>query len=135
MRSHVEFRSTDFPAYPSEEEEVNPGRFGKRLAEFLAEQLPQRGLAVRGIGAEDWGWRIDLENATFPLWVGCGNYEEGENAFLCFIEPSKPVLRKWLKKIETAEVVERVASALEASLQSSGKVSGLKWWAEDEGRT
>ena len=135
MRSHVEFRSTAFPAYPGEEEEINPGRFGKRLAEFLAEELKQRGFAVRGIGAEDWGWQVELENEAFPLWVGCGNYEEGENAFLCFIEPSKPILRKWFKKIETSEVVERVALALDASLQASGKVSGLKWWAEDEGRT
>lgn len=135
MRSHVEFHSTEFPAYPGEEDEINPGRFGKRLAEFLAEQLPRRGFSVRGIGAEDWGWQIELENAAFPLWIGCGNYEEGENAFLCFIEPSKPVLRKWFKTIETAKVVERVASALEAILLSSGKVSSLKWWTEDEGRT
>lgn len=135
MRTHVEFRSTAFPAYPDEEAEINPGRFGRRLAEFLAEQLLRRGFTVQGIGAEDWGWRVDLENAAFPLWIGCGNYEEGEDAFLCFIEPSKPVLRRWFKKIETAEVIERVASALEASLQSNEKVSGIKWWTENEART
>ena len=135
MRSHVEFDSTDFPAYPNEEDEINPGRFGKRLAEFLAQQLPQQGFVVRGIGAEDWGWQIEIENSAFPLWVGCGNYEERENAFLCFIEPSKPVYRKWFKTIQTSETVERLASALEKILQASGKVSRLKWWAEDEART
>ena len=135
MRSHVEFRSNAFPANPGDDDETNPSRFGRRLAEFLAEQLAQSGFAVRTIGAEDWGWQIDLENEEFPLWVGCGNYEEDENAFLCFIEPSKPVLRKWFKKIETTTVVERVASALDASLRASGKVSDINWWAEDEGRT
>ena len=128
MRSHVEFRSTAFPPYPGEEDEINPRRHGKRLAEFLIEELPQRGFKVLGTSAEDWGWRINLENATFPLWVGCGNYGEGGDAFLCFIEPSKPVLRKWFTKVETADVVERVASALEASLHKSGKVLGIKWW-------
>jgi hypothetical protein len=37
MRTHVEFISTDFPSYENEEEQINPGRFGKRLADFLAE--------------------------------------------------------------------------------------------------
>lgn len=135
MRSHIEFRSTAFPPYSGEEDEINPGRHGKRLAEFLAEELPPMGVHVRGIRAEDWGWRIDLVNATFPVWVGCGNYKEGTDTFLCFIEPSKPVLRKWFKKVETAEVVERVALALEASLHNSGKVSDIRWWAEDEEQT
>lgn len=134
MRTHVEFCSDSFPAYPGEDEEVNPGRYGKRLAEFLAGQLPRYGFKVRGIGAEDWGWMVELENERFPLWVGCGNYEEGENAFLCFIEPSKPYVRKWLTKIPTSEVVERVATALEASLQGGG-VTRLRWWTEDEAQT
>ena len=73
MRSHVEFISTEFPAYPNEKDEINPDRFGKRLAEFLSTQLPKFGFQVESIGAEDWGWMVELENESFPLWVGCGN--------------------------------------------------------------
>ena len=67
MRTHVEFVSTDFPAYPREDEEVNPDRFGKRLAEFFATQLPKHGFPVGSIGAEDWGRRVESENSAFPL--------------------------------------------------------------------
>jgi len=81
---------------------------------------------------EDWGWRLDLQNDAFPLWVGCCTYEEYENGFLCFIEPSKPVIRQWLKSIQTSETVERLATALEQVLQQSGKAQDLRWWTEAE---
>ena len=81
MRTHVEFTSTEFPAYPGEDKDINPGIFGKRLAEFLAEGLRKKGNKVLGIGAEDWGWMVEIENQEFPLWVGCANYEESENGF------------------------------------------------------
>lgn len=35
MKTHVEFRSDQFPPYEGEENETNPGVYGKRLAEFL----------------------------------------------------------------------------------------------------
>jgi hypothetical protein len=132
MRTHLEFISTAFSRVLGEDEEINPGRFGMKLAEFLAESLAACGYNVIDKFAEDWGWRIELENHTFPLWVGCGNYEEFENGFLCFIEPSKPLLRRWLSKIDTATTVEKLASAIETALLQSGKVSSLRWWSDSE---
>jgi hypothetical protein len=134
MKTHLEFTSTAFPSYPEEDKEINPGIFGKRLAEFLAEGLRKQGFKVLGIGAEDWGWMVEIENQAFPLWIGCANYEDGENGFQCFIEPSKPFVRKWFSKIETGPTVEKLAAALEAVLLQSGKVSGLHWLSDDEAR-
>ena len=99
MLSHVELRSNAFPAYESEAEEINPGRFGKRLAEFLIEGLKKRGQPVGDLIAEDWGWEIPIENAEFRLWVGVGNHEEYPDGFMCFIEPHKEYVRKFFKKI------------------------------------
>jgi hypothetical protein len=132
MRTHLEFTSTAFPAYPGGDKEINPGIFGKRLAEFLAESLPHQGFKVLCIGAEDWGWMVEIENHEFPLWIGCANYDGTENEFQCFIEPSKPFVRKWFSKIETGPTVEELAAALEAVLLQSGKVSGLRWLSDDE---
>lgn len=132
MRTHVEFRSNDFAPYENEDEQINPGVYGKRLADFLAEGLAAHGYKVRCVGAEDWGWMVELENTAFPLWIGCANYEEFENGFLCFIEPSKPFIRKWFKKIETSYAVEPLASAIESVLSGSGKVSQLRWWSDAE---
>lgn len=87
---------------------------------------------VASLSAEDWGWRLNLQNDAFPLWIGCGNYDEFENGFLCFIEPSTPFVRQWLKNISTSDTVELLASALEEVLRQSGKAEDLRWWTEAE---
>ncbi|WP_315745059.1 MULTISPECIES: hypothetical protein [unclassified Bradyrhizobium] len=132
MRTHLEFVSTAFPPEPGEDKLVNPGLYGKRFAEFLCEQLPHHGFAVVNMKPEDWGWRIDLANSEFPLWLGCGHYQEFENGFLCFIKPSRPFVRRLLKKTSTTDTVDRLARALTEILEQSGKAQHMRWWTEDE---
>jgi len=132
MRTHLEFRSTEFPAYRDEEEVINPGRFGKRLAEFLMAELPTAGFEIASVNAEDWGWRIDLKHDAFPLWIGCGNYEEYEDGFLCFIEPSRPYVRRWFRRVSTTSSVDRLAASLDDIVRSSDKAFQLRWWTETE---
>lgn len=131
MRTHLEFRSNAFPAYPGEEEEINPGRYGRRLAEHLAAALPAHGFEVLDVGAEDWGWCIGLRNDGFPLWIGCGNYEEYDDGFLCFIEPSKPHVG-WLRRVSTEATVERLASAMDQIIASIPDARGVRWWSDAE---
>ena len=64
------------------------------------------------IGPEDWGWMVELVNEEFPLWIGCGHQDGTNDEFLCFIEPSKPVIRKGFKDIDTTVQVGRVSDAL-----------------------
>jgi hypothetical protein len=71
MKTQVEFKADKFPPYAGEEDEINPGLWGKRLAEYLQEHLPRHGLEVTALGAEDWGWMVEIENPEFPLWIGC----------------------------------------------------------------
>lgn len=132
MRTHIQFTSSSFPGLASEEEEINPGVFGKRLADYLASALPALGLVVECVDYEDWGWRIDLRNEAFPLWIGCSNYGDAPDGFLCHINPSKPYVRRWLKKVRTVEAVERVATALEVILNTHDDVHALRWWDESE---
>jgi hypothetical protein len=133
MRTHVEFRSPKFQPYPDEEGEVNPGLWGKRLAEYLLQNLRERGIETGEIYSEDWGWVVPLRHDAFSMWVGCGHYQEYEDGYLVFIEPSKPLVRKGLfKKIDTTKDVARVAEAIEAILTSDQDIQNLRWWAEDE---
>jgi hypothetical protein len=77
----VEFKSASFPKYPNENEElVNDNCWGKRLAEYVRDHLPMHGVATGDILCEDWGWLIYLENADFPLWIGCGVMDEGDDS-------------------------------------------------------
>ena len=73
MNSHAEFRCKKFPPYEDEEELINPGLWGKRLAEYLVQQLAERGIKTKQIVGEDWGWYIPVQNEGFKLDVCCGH--------------------------------------------------------------
>jgi hypothetical protein len=132
MRTHVEFRSSKFSAYEGEEEQVNPGLWGKRLAEYLSEHLQKAEIQTGQIYAEDWGWVIPLAHDPFPLWIGCGRHGEQADGYLVFMEPSTPTIRKFFKKIDTIEVVERVTNTLDEILNSDPEIQGIRWRTEDE---
>lgn len=132
MRTHVEFKSKAFPAYPNEDGEVNPGRWGKKLAEYLKTNLENYGFHAKPIYAEDWGWAIPIANLRFSLFVGCGNYSEYENGFLVFISPDKPFIQKLFKKISTVEVVNKLSEAIDTILRNNKDIFELKWWSEEQ---
>ena len=128
MLTHVELRSNAFPAYESEDDEVNPGRYGRRLAEFMAQALRSAGEVVKAPVAEDWGWVVEIENPGFRLWIGVGNYDEyPANGFLCFIEPHKKYVRKLWKKIPIADRVIEIQQKMDAALRAHPDVQDLKW--------
>jgi hypothetical protein len=133
VKTHVEFRSDRFPPYPGEENEVNPGIWGKRLAEFLSAGLKGFGIASREPLVEAWGWMVPIENDAFPLWIGCANYAEYPDGFLCFVEPSKPFIRRFFfRKIPTEAQVLAVTQALDSLLASEPSVRDIRWWTEQE---
>jgi hypothetical protein len=133
METHVQFRSDQFPPYDSEQYEVNPGRYGKRLAEFLRLGLTKRGFEVDEPVAEDWGWIVPIKNNAFRLWIGCGNYDEYPNdGFLCFIEPHTPFIRRFLRRINVTDRVRELRDALDELLDGEPRVRDKRWWTFDD---
>ena len=132
MQTNVEFRSDRFPAYDGEEEQINPGRWGRRLAEFLRENLRKEGFQTEELVAEDWGWMLPIKNDEFRLWIGCGNYEEYPDGFLCFIEPHTPFVRRLLRRIDTRERVASLQRAMDTILSDAAGVREKRWWTHDE---
>lgn len=56
MRTRVEFRSSKLPPYEGEEEQINPGLWGRRLAGWLKVKLGGLGIQATEIvmgGASD----------------------------------------------------------------------------------
>jgi hypothetical protein len=135
MQTSVEFTSDAFPPYPGEEDTINPGIWGKRLAEFIVSQLPDHGVLTGDFHSEDWGWEIPVRNEAFPIFIRCGNQTDSRgNRFLCSIDPSKPEVRKGLfKKVSTLKDVERVAAALDKVLKSHPAIRDLQWRDENDG--
>lgn len=119
LGTEFEFTSAAFPPYDDRVDAVQPGLYGRRLAEFLQRELEARGFRVRCLLAEDWGWVVELHNEAFPLWIGCASDMETPNAFRCFIEPSRSyVWRRW-RRVPTAPAVAPVAEAVAAILADS----------------
>ncbi len=134
MRTHVEFRSSKFPLDPDDDEdEVNSGVWGKRLAKYLQERLAERSIDTGDVFGEDWEWVVPLRHDAFRMWIGCANYGEEDDGYLVFIEPSRPTIRKGLfRKIDTTADVAKVADAIDAILTSDPEIRGVRWWAEGE---
>ena len=134
MQTHVEFRSDDFPPYDGEEAEVNPGLYGKRLAEFLVRGLKQQGFEPLEPIAEDRGWLIPIKNKGFKLWIGSGNYQEYPDGFLCFIEPHQPTIRRFfvLWRIDTSKPVTALQQAMDHILSAHPGIRDKRWWTFEE---
>jgi hypothetical protein len=71
------FTSSKFEIEPGEDDEINPGIYGRQLARWLAERLRQRGYAVAIIN-EDWGRCLMCSEKPFMLWVGCASMTDPE---------------------------------------------------------
>jgi hypothetical protein len=128
LRTHVEFRSEQFPPYPGEEEEINPGLWGRRLAEYLREKLLAQNVEAGEPFAEDWGYVVPLPNRPFKMWLGCGHQSGEDDSFLIFIEPSRPSIRVGVfKKIDTRQEVARIAEVVDAVLKGDPHIHNVTW--------
>jgi hypothetical protein len=134
VKTHVEFRSDEFPPYEGEANEVNPGRYGKRLAEFLVRGLKVKGFEPLEPIAEDWGWVVPIKNDSLNLWIGCGNYEAYSDGFMCFIEPHEPMIRRllFLPSIDVSAKVIALQQALDQLLSATPGIRDKQWWTFEE---
>jgi len=127
MDTQITFRSNKFPPYEGEEEQINPGLWGKRLAEYLVENLKGTGIETEEIVPEDWGWYIPIKNEGFRLAICCGHRDGDDDAFLCFTEPATPVIRKWFKKIDATEQLSCVIAAMNKIFTADPEIRNIEW--------
>jgi|SRR3954466_4278563 hypothetical protein len=70
------FKSSLFEIEPGEDEEINPGIYGRQLASWLRQKLEAGGYTVEGVLHEDWGRCLMCQRSPFALWVGVGSVED-----------------------------------------------------------
>lgn len=127
MKTQFEFCSSNFPPYEGEEEQINPGLWGRRLAEYLVEKLEEKGIATEKMIAEDWGWYIPVQNEGFRLGLCCGHQNGDDDEFLCFTDPGTPVVRKFFRKIDATPQLTRLTDAVHQILASDPEIRELTW--------
>lgn len=127
MKTCVEFRSSKFPPYDGEEEQINPGLWGKRLAEYFVANLAAHGLSAGEPIAEDWGWYLPITVDGAALALCCGHQSGDDDEFLCFTDPDKPVVRKLFKKVDVTLQLTRLVDAVDAILSADPDIRELSW--------
>ena len=127
MKTKVEFRSAKFPPYEGEQEQINPGLWGKRLAEYFVEKFKGTGIEPEEIIAEDWGWYIPIKNKGFRLALCCGHQYGDDDEFLCFTDPPNPITKKFFKKIDATEQLDRLVSVVAQILESDPDIKQVEW--------
>jgi hypothetical protein len=109
--NHV-IRTASFPIKAGEDQETNPGVFGRALAEYLTLQIRARGESVEGIIPEDFGYCIMLRRKPFRLWVACGNRGERTDEWIAFAVAEGGLIRRALGTIDPSREVERLSELL-----------------------
>jgi hypothetical protein len=131
--THLEFRSDKFPPIEGEDQLVNPGVWGKRLADYLREGLHREGIEAGEPIAEDWGWGLPLTDDPFGVWVGCSNYGESPDRFWCFLHPHKISFRRLLSgKAELQNWVSALRQAIDKVLNEDSGVHTKRWFTQEE---
>jgi hypothetical protein len=127
MHTQVEFRSSKFPPYEGEEEEINPGLWGKRLTEYLAQKLAERGIETEEFTVEDWGCYLPVKNEGFRLALCCGHQDGDEDQFLIFTEPSTPKVKKFFRTIDATAPLTRLLDAVREILSADPDIREIVW--------
>lgn len=127
LATQVTFRSDQFPALDGEEEQINPGIWGRRLADYLAAGLAARGLPTGPASTEDWGYYLPLAVDGFRLAVCCGHQDGDPDEFLVYTEPSSPKIRKFFRTIDATPQLTRLVDALRDILASDPAIRDVVW--------
>jgi hypothetical protein len=128
------FRSTRFEIEPGEDKEINPGIYGKQLAEWLKARLEDRGYRVEPIICEDWGRCLMCSRQPFLLWVGCANMTDlsaspdapppkEQITWHCFATAEVFFWRKLFRKVETEPAVAKLHADLGAILTAEPTIT------------
>jgi hypothetical protein len=125
------FTSNLFTVEPGEDEEINPGRYGRQLAVWLKAQLEQRGYSVEPVITEDWGRCLMLSRDPFLLWVGCGNVDDSEADGLingkitwhCFPAAEVPFFKRLFGKPDTSAALSKLDADLHTILSAEPAIT------------
>ena len=122
----LEFESSAFAVIPGEDEDTNPGIFGKALAQWLAEQLRAAGLPVGDVIPEDFGWCVPVESKPHSLDVACANTGEKPDQWRVFAFAEGGVMGRLLGKDKSTESLASLFAAVRRFLESAPSVRGLR---------
>ena len=133
MKTYGQFRSNRFPTFPGEDEETNPGVFGKSLAEWFADGLRSRDIPVEEVLAEDFAWLVMVGGEPFRLFIACTSTSDlGKpvEEWQAFVRAEPSIIQRMFKRINTSPATQRVCDALAEMLDADGDINDIRWSEE-----
>jgi hypothetical protein len=127
MNTLVTFQSNKFPPYDGEEDLINPGLWGKRLAEYLVTKLNERGIQTEDIIPEDWGWYIPVKNLGAKMALCCGHQNGEKTDLMVFTDPPTPIIKKLFKRIDISEELDKLVSTVDLILKADQEIKNVQW--------
>jgi len=126
----IHIKAAKFPVLPGEDEElVNPGTYGKALAQYLEVRLKEKAYEVPFICCEDWGWWVEIKGLPFATGVCVyATSDLPENHELCIAVAPTPGSRwSWrrFRPIDTTPYVTKLLADLTAVFTSDPEVEVL----------
>jgi hypothetical protein len=110
----LEFESTTFDVAEGEDEETNPGIYGRALAFWLASQLQ---VAQDDVIAEDFGWCVPVKSSPHRLYVACSSEDDRKDRWRIFVFAERGLFARLLGRdrsaAEVASLFSRVRKMLE----------------------
>jgi len=126
MSPLLEFESSAFPIMPGEDEETNPGIYGKALAQWLSTQLRASGFPTGDAFAEDFGWCVPVKSKSHRLYVACASSDESGNQWKVFAFAEGGVFARLMGKDKRAETLESLFAAIRRCVESHPSIRGLR---------
>ena len=119
------FVSSAFAVTPGEDQETNPGIFGRALAWWVGEQLIGAGFHAGSVIAEDFGWCVPVKSPPYSLYVVCASGEFA-NHWQIYAFAEGGLTDRILRKDRSTELVDGLYSTLRHCLKSSPVVRDLR---------
>lgn len=123
----VTFTSDYFKPIAGEEEQTNPGCYGKALALWLAARLKERGVFFEGVIPEDFGWVVMVSRKPFMLWLGCGNTDGSTTEWNIFPVAEVSTLQRLFKRLDPSSEIEELRIHLVELVPSIPGVANVVW--------
>jgi hypothetical protein len=122
----IHFRSSRFAIEPGEDQETNPGIFGRALASWLAEQLAARGWRIKGCIAEDFGRVVEVEHARFGTFVACASGHDGADSWQAFAFVEGGGIRGIFAGAEKLRLADKLLADVELVLREDPNTSEMQ---------
>jgi hypothetical protein len=122
----LEFESSAFAVIPGEDEETNPGIYGKALAQWLAEQLRAAGFLPGAVFAEDFGWCVPIASDAHSLYVVCASTGETPDQWRVFAFAVGGLMDRPFGNDQRATLLAPLFTAIRHCLESASIIHGLR---------